>query len=174
MLEAARWRFAQAARAPREAQRRLLADLLRSNAGTEHAARLGIDGVTTYEELRRRAPIQKYRDIEAEVERAASGVQRVLSAEPVEMFARTSGSETAPKLVPITRSLHRAYTEAHSLWIDAARVQGAVLFYGAVRNAATASGGIPIGSINGLVTPRALGGRFFAVPDELLSIHPFE
>src|SRR5262245_46450571 len=132
MLEAARWRFAQAARSPKEAQRRLLADLLRSNARTEHAARHRIEGVTAYEELCRRVPIQKYRDIEAEVERAASGVPQVLSEEPVELFARTSGSDSAPKLVPITRSQHRAYTEAHALWIDATLGDGTALFFGAV------------------------------------------
>lgn len=178
-VDSARWRFARAARAPREAQERLLRDLLRANEGTELLSRYGAGSSTTLEEYRRRVPVSTYAELEPYVERIAFGGQNLLTREPPVTFARTSGKTAAPKLIPITRAAHRAYTEVHALWIDAAlggwrSEAGRALFLGAIREETVTAAGIPAGSINGLVTPRALFGRLLTLPDEILRTEPFE
>ncbi|MFJ9693247.1 GH3 auxin-responsive promoter family protein [Kitasatospora sp. NPDC101183] len=84
------------------AQRRVLADLLAFNSGTEYGRRHGFARIRTLDEYRRAVPVQTYADLEPWIERAAAGEPGVLTADRPAVFFTSSGSTGAPKKIPVT------------------------------------------------------------------------
>lgn len=113
----AAWRFARAVADPREAQRRLLLEMVRSNADTAYGRAHGFAGVGDEDSFRTRVPPVGWDELGPWVQRAADGEPRVLTAEPVRLFERTSGSTSGTKLVPYTAGLLHQFQEAIGTWI---------------------------------------------------------
>lgn len=84
------------------AQRRVLADLVSFNAGTEFGAAHGLARVRTLADLRAAVPIGGYEAHEPWIERAAAGERGVLTADQPEVFFTSSGTTGARKKIPVT------------------------------------------------------------------------
>jgi hypothetical protein len=82
----------------------LLERIVRPNQDSQYGRRHDFAAVRSVRDYRRAAPIVRYADVEAEMDRTANGEAGVLVTEPVRRFFLTSGSSAKPKLIPVTSS----------------------------------------------------------------------
>lgn len=83
-------------------RRRVLADLLEFNAGTDYGTAHGFGRIRTLDEYRRAVPVQTYADLEPWIERGAAGEPNVLTADRPAVHFTSSGSTGAHKKIPVT------------------------------------------------------------------------
>ena len=88
----------------RETQRTLLTDLLRLNQSSSFSRDYGLTERTTLQEFRQRVPVADYELIRSYVDQVANGNHAALLGETnkLQMFAMTSGTTAASKLIPVT------------------------------------------------------------------------
>lgn len=110
-------RFAAAAGAPERTQRAKLASVLRCNANTAFGRAHGFDRIDSVEAYQAKVPIRRFDEMGPWVDRAADGEANVLTAEPVRMMERTSGSSSPNKLIPFTKSLLDEIAAATHPWL---------------------------------------------------------
>ena len=102
---------------PGVCQRMMLKRILESNAGTVFGQRYGFSGIQHAQEYQRKVPVQQYDDIAPMIEDIKLGKPNVLTTEPVTHLMPSSGSTSACKLIPYTRSLQRDFDHAIAAWI---------------------------------------------------------
>ncbi len=98
-------------------QRRILRDNLRANRDTEYGRRYGFACIDSVESFQGNVPLTTHEDYQEPIETISRGQRNVLVAEPVRMFEVTSGSTSASKLIPYTRSLRSEFQRAIAAWI---------------------------------------------------------
>jgi hypothetical protein len=62
-------------------------------------------------------PLSTYDDYLPYIDRIANGEQNILTRDPVQLFELSSGSTSASKMIPYTRTLQREFRLALSTWI---------------------------------------------------------
>lgn len=172
-------RFARALDDPDAAQDALLTRHLRATRDTVWGRRHGYASIRGLGDFADRVPVSGYDELAPDVYRVARGEAGVLTAEPVRMFERSSGSSNATKLVPYTAGLKAQFAAATDPWLTSlhARWPGVVggRAYWSISPVARArertEGGHPIGIEDDAeyLSPvaRALMGRLLAVPGEV-------
>jgi hypothetical protein len=155
--------FEDATHHPREVQeavlRRILADQRDTGFGTDHH----FGSIRTVADFRRRVPVAGYEYVEPYVTRVASGDTRALLADPrVYMFAMTSGTTAARKLIPVTRQYLADYRRGWNIWglktyrdHREVRFRPIVQMSGDWQESYTPSG-VPCGSVTGLTAEMQL------------------
>ncbi len=146
-------RFSVAASRPDQAQRARLRAILQANAGTAFGKEHAFDRIDTLEAYRDRVPIRRFDQFQPWVDRVAEGEPAVLTAEPVRMMERTSGSTSPNKLVPFTNGFLSEIAAATHPWLfDLFRrcpgLSGQRSYWAispATRGRDATPGGIPIG-----------------------------
>ena len=118
-MQAVRWshwrRFMAAARRPRQTQDAWLRRHLARNAATRFGRQHGFAGIRTIEEFAARVPVQSYETLRPYIdEQERTGVP-ALNAEAPIMYAQTSGTTGAPKLVPFLASTIRSHKRSQAL-----------------------------------------------------------
>ncbi|MDH2391181.1 GH3 auxin-responsive promoter family protein [Streptomyces sp. HNM0663] len=83
-------------------QRRVLADLLEFNSGTEFGRQHGFGRIRTMDEFRAAVPVRDYAAHAPLIERTAAGERGLLTADAPEVYFTSSGSTGAHKKVPVT------------------------------------------------------------------------
>ena len=110
-------RFRAATRRVRDAQMNVLREILRVGEGTTFGRRHGLSTIVNAREYQARVPVRSYEAFEPEIDLIARGETDVLTRERVRLFEPTSGSTTATKLIPYTRSLQRQFQRGIKPWI---------------------------------------------------------
>jgi hypothetical protein len=110
-----RWRLAT--RRAAQAQERLLLRIVRENAATAFGREHGFSSIQTIADFQAQVPARDYSDFEPYIDRCAAGEERVLTAQPVNSFALSSGSTSASKLIPYTPALLRDFQRSISPWL---------------------------------------------------------
>lgn len=96
-------RFDEMAEDPMRYNRELLFRLLRDNKDTEFGKEHGFSDITTIEEYRRRVPLSTYKDYEDAIRRMTeNGETNIITAYPVTVYAKSSGTTGNPKRIPST------------------------------------------------------------------------
>lgn len=161
---------------PDAAQRTILARRLRADAGTEYGRRHGFGEVSGVAAYQARVPIVGHDDLAPLIDRAAAGHEGVLTAEPVQLFERSSGSAAAAKLVAYTAGLKREFAAATDPWLASLHQRWPGLLGGraywsispVTRARERTTGGHPIGIEDDAEylgrIGRAVMGRLVAVP----------
>ncbi len=169
-------RFDDACHAPREAQQTRLLELCARHANSEFARAHDLAAVRTLDDFKARVPIHDYEDLRADIQRMMLGATGVLVAEPVELFARTSGTSGEPKFIPSTRRCRiDDHAEQLRTWFHHALRDHPGLFRGAVLSMTSPAvegrtpSGIPYGSVSGLMQQHmpSLVKRCYVAPEEL-------
>jgi hypothetical protein len=175
------WELLHACRAPERAQAALLKRIVAHNRTTEFARLHALGAGTSVEEYRRRVPIRRYVDFKPWLDRMVHGERDVLVKDPVVLFARTSGTTTEPKYIPVTHEGVRSFQWLAGLWASLAlhdvpaAGRGRILVL-----TSTAAEELPSGIPAGTTThPRKtpanlLGGRLLAVPPSFHTPPDFE
>jgi hypothetical protein len=109
------WRLAT--RRVAKTQERLLLRIVRENAVTAFGREHGFSSIQTIADYRARVPVRDYSEFEPYIDRCAAGEARVLSAQPVNSFALSSGSTSASKSIPYTPALLRDFRRSIAPWL---------------------------------------------------------
>ena len=87
-----------------ELQQRVLQRLLHKAAGTEWGKKYDYASIRTYEDFKKRLPIQTYEEIKPYVERLRAGEQNLLWPSEIRWFAKSSGTTNdKSKFLPVSR-----------------------------------------------------------------------
>lgn len=156
----ARAAFLSAARTDcRTAQRQILKSLLQLNQGSAFARDFGLSESLDIDDFRRRVPVAGYELVQPYVTRVASGEQSALLGprNKLLMFATTSGTTSAAKLIPVTTRFLADYRRGWQTWgigtyTDHALLQKLnIVQIASSHRKSVAPDGTPCGNISGLV-----------------------
>lgn len=158
-------------------QQRALRGALRMVASSEFGRRHELHRIRTAEQLRRSVPLLTYEDIRPYVERVAAGETGALFSpgRRVLMFATSSGTTSAAKLIPVTPEFVREYRRGWNtfgvklLTDHAAAVLRPILQVSGRMDERTSPVGIPCGAITGLLarTQKGIVRRFYVGRPEI-------
>lgn len=174
--------FQAATRRPEVAQARLLRTLLHDSTSTAFGRQHGFADIETPAEYARRVPIRDYEAFRPWVTRIMAGERDVLTAEAPFMFAATSGTTAAPKLVPVTPASARNMAALTRLWTcyalrdHPAMLDHRILTVVGPATEGVAPGGLPLGAMTGLAYQRLpwLVRRQHALPHALALVRDHE
>lgn len=102
-----------------EVQSGYLFKLIGRNAQTRFGVKHGFSQIRSVSEYQNRVPITLYDALHQEIEAIGSGKKGVLTADRVTLFQPTSGSSSATKLIPWTRSLAQEFRRGIAPWVFA-------------------------------------------------------
>lgn len=105
---------------PEETQKKVFKDLLRKAANTEFGRDHGFLNISSYREYAKRVPVRDYEELKPYVDKVVAGEKDILWPGKPLYFAKTSGTTSGAKYIPLTR-------ESMPTHIDAAR--NAILCY---------------------------------------------
>lgn len=86
---------------PHEVQKELFDQLLTNGSRTEYGIQFGLDRVRDYEDFKK-IPLQTYNEVKPWVDRLMSGEQGLLWPTETKWFAKSSGTTSRSKLIPVT------------------------------------------------------------------------
>src|SRR5262245_8840216 len=176
-------RFEAATRDPVAALHRKLIDILRANQATEYGRQYGFAKITDLKTYREAVPVVTYDAIHDRIERVTRGEKNVLTAEDPVMFAQTSGTTGAAKLLPVTPTCQgRDHADQMRTWLYHAQRSHPHMFHGTVIGlvspavAGKTSAGIPYGSTSGMMyrDMHPLVRRAYAIPYAAFEIDDYE
>ncbi|MFN0125456.1 MAG: GH3 auxin-responsive promoter family protein [Verrucomicrobiales bacterium] len=169
------WRpFLRMTRDPARVQRELLLTILARNRGTRFGREHAFASIRTPEEYAVRVPVQTYEDLRPYIERQEEQRTPELVPEQPLMYARTSGSTGAPKLIPVLKDTIARHHLSQQIFscCHAAEVPG--LFDGSILGFVSPAveghlpTGTPFGSMSGLIyqsMPRLLRRKYLVPPE---------
>ena len=102
---------------PQRAQQALLKQLTGCLAQTEYGRALRIKADDPYATFAAKAPLVSYDDIRDWIARQMRDEGRVIAAEPVLFYEKTSGGSAPAKYIPYTRSLKRSFNRMFAAWL---------------------------------------------------------
>ncbi len=154
---------------PQQAQQGVFRSIRRNIKGTVSEKVHSLHRVQTLDEFRRAVPLQSYADIQPLIDRIVEGEKNVLTSEPVRGFVETSGTQSKPKLIPVTKSWSAHIRTAQLLWVlallrDFPRIskQDVLHLVSSAKERFTPTG-LPIGANTGRMVdalPKFVQGRF--------------
>ncbi len=103
--------YAWAAR-PHEAQEKVFSQLLAGARDTAFGRDHGFDRIRTYEDFRSRVPVRDYEALRSYVDRIRKGEENVLWKGKPLYFAKTSGTTSGAKYIPISKESMPYHIEA--------------------------------------------------------------
>jgi hypothetical protein len=109
--------FKSALQTPRASQQQLLKKIIAGLAETEYGRTLKIKAGDDYESFATKIPIQDFDGLSEWIARQQQTESRVLVAEPVLFYEKTSGSSAAEKLIPYTQSLKDSFNRMFRIWL---------------------------------------------------------
>lgn len=102
---------------PQAVQRSVLLDtVLAPNEGSVFGAEHGFSRIRSLADYRAAVPIRKYAELRPWIDRIVGGEQGVLTTERVQRFFMTSGSTSAAKYIPVTRSFIQTKSRAFGIY----------------------------------------------------------
>lgn len=87
---------------PLEVQEELFEYLVECGAQTEYGRNVGLNSVRTYADFKK-IPLQNYDDLKPFIDRTMSGEQGLLWPNEIKWFAKSSGTTSRSKLIPVTK-----------------------------------------------------------------------
>lgn len=156
-------------------QDRILKHYLASNADTEFGRRHEFAKLRSLADYRKAVPLTRHEDYLPDLEKIAAGQTRVLTVEPVTHFALSSGSTSAAKRIPYTRSLQAEFRRAIAPWIwdifrtQPSQLQGSAYWSvtPALKTPEKTEAGIPVGFED---DGAYLGRLFKGIVDAILAV----
>ncbi len=176
-------RFEAAAAAPRAAQADHLLKIISRNAQTEFGKRHDFSAIRSVEDFRKAVPINDYDSLEPYIRKAAAGNFNILTVERPLMFAATSGTTSAQKLIPVTEEYIQEFRRAsvvsgYNLLKHFPKVaNGVTLSVVSPAEEGRTPGNIPYGAISGHLfqhEPKLIKKYIAPIPYEVYLIRSYE
>lgn len=168
---------------PAAAQLEKLMEIISANAQTVYGKEHGFGSIKSAADFQNAVPINEYDTLQPYITRVSEGEQNVLTSEMPFMFATTSGTTGARKLIPITRSYVKEFRKAsvssgyHLLRSFPGVAKGVTLSVFSPAEEGRTSADIPYGAISGrlyLEEPPLVKKYVSPLPYELFLIKDYE
>jgi hypothetical protein len=165
----------------RRAQSRVLARILKDNAGSEMGKVHHFASIRSPDDFVS-VPLSDYEDYAPWIEKVKAGTPAVLTCDPVTVLQPTSGSTAATKLIPYTGSLRKQFGAAVDPWIASLYLAYPALLLGrhywaispTTRCTPESSSQVPVGFADDAEylgrTQKFLTRTLFAVPPEISKV----
>jgi len=111
------WKFRRALNDPAAAQEALRRQLVGRAADTAFGLEHNFCMIRDYGDFAAKVPVRDYGELFPWIDRVRLGQSHVLTPDPVIRLATTSGTTSARKLIPYTRSLQAEFNRAVGPWI---------------------------------------------------------
>ncbi|MFW6296603.1 MAG: GH3 family domain-containing protein [Halothece sp.] len=105
-------RFNQALQNPKSVQKLIQKDILKRLLNSEYGRFLGIKSIDDWN----RIPIVDYDIIQPWINKQKETDASILTNEPIIFYEKTSGSRSAAKLIPYTKSLRKSFNSMFCVW----------------------------------------------------------
>ena len=92
------------ARNPAETQRTVFDELIKSAANTQFGIDHGFADIKTHDDFVKRVPIRDYEELKPYIERVVNGEENILWPGKPLYFAKTSGTTSGAKYIPLTKA----------------------------------------------------------------------
>jgi hypothetical protein len=109
--------FDKLTKAPHVVQKHYLLQILKRNRGTEYGTKYNFANIYNEGDYQKSVSINRYQDLEPDIEKIINGRKNVLTAEMPFMFNLTSGSSDKPKFIPITNRTKRRTDVLMRQWL---------------------------------------------------------
>lgn len=161
---------------PRQAQAEKLLSIVSENADTKYGREHNFALIKSERDFQNSVPVNEYDSLHPYISAIAEGEQNVLTKEMPFMFATTSGTTGARKLIPINRAYVKEFRRAsvssgyHLLRNFPGVAQGVTLSVFSPAEESRTPGGIPCGAISGrlyLEEPKMIKKFVAPLPYEL-------
>ena len=173
-------RFARQIQSAQTEQARVLRELLALNTGSDFARQHGFAEIRSAADFRRRLPIADYETFRPYIDRVRNGQLSALlgPANPLLMFALTSGTTSDSKYIPITKRFLDDYRRGWKVWGIRSYDDHPALFALDILQLSSdhdqfrTAGGHPCGNISGLVSAMQspIVKTMYTVPDVVSKI----
>ncbi|HXV64193.1 MAG TPA: GH3 auxin-responsive promoter family protein [Vicinamibacteria bacterium] len=177
------WRpFVKTARAPWDAQERLLLQFLRQNCETKFGQLHGFDRIRSYRDFVSAVSIQSYESLRPFIEEQERTGTPALSAVAPVMYAQTSGTTGQPKLIPLLESTLRSHKRSQAIQsyvqfkTDPRAYYGKLLGIVGLAEEGRLQSGRPYGSASGHVyknMPRLTRAKY-VIPHQVFGIEDYD
>lgn len=84
-------------------QQKIFSEIIKSASGTQFGKDHGFLSIHSHSDFKKQVPIRDYEDLKPYVERVVAGESNVLWKGKPEYFAKTSGTTSGTKYIPITK-----------------------------------------------------------------------
>lgn len=101
----------------KSAQEELLLSMIRQAEHTEYGKAYGFAEITSAEDYQKKVPLTVYEDYLPYIEKIADGAQTILTGEHIIMLEPTSGSASASKYIPYTKTLKEQFQKGIKPWL---------------------------------------------------------
>ena len=98
-------------------QKEKLFEIIKNNQNTEYGSRFKFDSIDSILKYQQTVPLTTYEDYSEYIEKIKLGDTNVLTKEKVLLLEPTSGSTSASKYIPYTKSLKKEFQKALKPWI---------------------------------------------------------
>jgi hypothetical protein len=174
--------FESATKKPLPYQENLLLEIVRKNRDTEYGIRHRFGEISSIKDFQRNVPISSYDDLLLYIQKIKQGKPNVLTREPCILLGLTSGTTGKPKYCPVTESFAEDYKKNWEIWLYYASNEHPSMFDGKILSIVSpekegcVEGGIPYGSISGLMAEKQsrIIKSFYAVPHVVYSIKDYD
>jgi hypothetical protein len=175
--------YEQESRQPRQSQTQRLLQMINANADTIYGQEHSFSSIKSVSDFQKSVPINVYDTIHPYIERTAKGEPRVLTSQSPFMFATTSGTTGARKLIPITRAYVTEFRRAsvvsgYNLLKNFPGIaRGVSLSVFSAAEEGRTSAGIPFGAITGrlyLEEPKLIKKYISPIPYDVFVIDDYE
>jgi hypothetical protein len=172
-----------ASRQTRQSQQEHLLSVLKANANSLYGREHSFSSIQNIRDFQQAVPLNDYECLQPYIEKAAAGEPGVLTSESPFMFATTSGTSGARKLIPITRSYVKEFRRAsvvsgfNLLKHFPSVAKGVALTVFSPAEEGRTGAGIPCGAITGrlyLEEPALVKKYVSPIPYEVFVIADYE
>jgi len=172
-----------ASRTPLQCQTEKLLALIAANKATAYGKEHNFASIKSVSDFQQSVPINEYETLQPYIDRIAAGEQNVLTSEMPFMFATTSGTSGARKLIPVTRAYVKEFRNAsvssgfHLLKNFPGVAKGVSLSVFSPAEEGRTVGDIPYGAISGrlyLEEPPMIKRFISPLPYEIFLISDYE
>ena len=150
---------------PIKAQQKVLNKLITQSKNTKFGRDHSLSNISTFSDFRDAIPVRDFDQLSPWLGSVIAGKQNILTNESVLSFVETSGTQSSPKLIPVTKSWSRHIKDAQTLWIlgvlkDYPMIdQGDVLHFVSKANEYNTPTGLTVGANTGRMV-KALPSMF--------------
>jgi len=109
--------FNKSAALTEKSQKKILLKILKMNEKTDFGRKHGFSAINNVASFRANVPLSTYNDYSSEIEMLSCGQKNVLTRDKVLLFEPSSGSASATKLIPYTKTLKRQFQKAILPWL---------------------------------------------------------
>ena len=175
--------FSKAVSQPKTSQKQALFNIISKNKTCLLGKKYNFDKINSIKQFKKNVPICNYGDIKPYMDRVANGEKNIVCFEDVIAFARTSGTTTGAKIIPVTNSYIENIKTKRNVWMRQLAIsipsviKGTLLTIHDTGFTDYTKSGLPIGSLttslgNNYVGKNVTSG-FDKIPKELFKVENY-